>query len=232
MAVNLGAGSSFDVTGDEIKAVNHGLALPSGFDLPLPAPIPIITTDYHRHFPNPGNSEYSKEIMTKGLLPKSRLISFLWLNNQKLDVVEVEKVATLYIKEASMEGVNHDIAFAQMILETGYMKFTGDVSDTQNNYCGLGAIGNGEPGLSFPDVETGIRAHIQHLKAYASTDSIKNKLVDMRFGIVKRGSAKTIQELTGRWAEDPHYDQKLDYLLKKIYAGTDVLKKKTSILFD
>jgi hypothetical protein len=230
--INLGAGSAVDPSGDEVKLVSHGVPLPAGYVLPVHETLPVISTDYHNHFPNPRSFQHSEDIMTKGLLPKSRLVSFLYLNNQHLSLEEIEKIATLYIKESAIEGVNHDIAFIQMCLETGYLKFTGDVSKIQNNFCGLGAIGNGVPGLSFPTVEEGIRAHIQHLKAYASHDTLKTALVDARFGVVKRGSAQNIHDLTGRWAVDPLYGKKIDRLLTTIYTGAHIHRNKTSILFD
>lgn len=219
--------------GDTIKVISHPLNLPPGFNISsnitTAAPVSI---DYGKRYVNPAKFELPKKIMTKGLLPKERMVSFLWLYNDKLDIRDVEKLADLYIKEAAVEGVNHDIAYAQMLLETGYLKYGGDVRKEQNNFCGLGAIGNGVPGLSFYSIEDGVRAHIQHLKAYASTDSLAGKKVDDRFGKIKRGTATEIQHLTGRWATDPYYDQKLQKLIQLIFEGYIPPKKKTSVLFD
>ena len=44
-------------------------------------------------------------------------------------------------------------------------------------------------GVSYPDVRTGIRAQVQHLKAYASDESLNQDCVDTRFDMVKRCSA-------------------------------------------
>ncbi len=68
--------------------------------------------------------------------------------------------------EAIQEGVNPDLAFIQMCHETGFLRFDGTVDKSQNNYCGLGATGNGVKGSTFLDQKEGVRAHIQHLKAY------------------------------------------------------------------
>jgi hypothetical protein len=54
-----------------------------------------------------------------------------------------------------------------MMLETGNLSFKGDVSASQNNFAGLGATGRHVPGESFPDVATGVKAHLQHLLLYA-----------------------------------------------------------------
>jgi len=96
-----------------------------------------------------------------------------------------------------------------MLHETNWLKFGGDVQPRQNNFAGLGVTGGGVAGLSFPDVRTGALAHVQHLKAYGSTAPVVANLVDPRFRYVKRGSAPTLKSLTGRWAMDPNYGDKL-----------------------
>ncbi len=165
---------------------------------------------------------YSKKLMGDGLLSAKRLASFLWFNNPKVEVGKALELAEKYIKEAKTEGINHDIAFSQMCLETGFLKFTGDVCVSQFNYCGLGATGNKEPGLTFSTMEEGVRAHIQHLKAYGSNDSLNTPLLYNRFRFVKRGSAPDFHALTGKWATDPLYGKKLESLLKRMYSGSYV----------
>jgi hypothetical protein len=82
----------------------------------------------------------------------------------------------------------------------------------------LGAIGDAEPGLSFGTLRDGVRAHIQHLKAYASTDTLRMQKVDARFDYVQRGSAKNYFDLTGKWAVDPKYGTKLQSILERLYS--------------
>lgn len=236
--ISLGAGSTGkpEVTGNksnpEITLIQHNLSLPPGFSFNESGTLPVISTDYHEiHFVRK-SFDLPKDIMSKGQLPKNRMSSFLWLNNQKLELEEVDQVVDLYIKESALEGVNHDIAFVQMILETGYLRFTGDVLRVQNNFCGLGAVGNGERGLYFNSIEEGIRAHVQHLKAYASKEPLKNDPVSQRIKYVNRGSAINFHDLTGKWATDPLYGKKIDLLLNRIYDGVVLKQKPTSILFD
>jgi hypothetical protein len=112
----------------------------------------------------------------------------------------IDDFCTLVLDEAQQEGVRAELAFAQMILETGWLQFGGSVQVGQCNFGGLGATGPMVGGASFPDVQTGIRALIQHLKAYGSTDELVNECVDPRFGNVTRGIAPTVEELNGRWA--------------------------------
>ena len=75
------------------------------------------------------------------------------------------------------------------------MKFGGDVKKDQYNFAGIGAIGGGSSGAKFDSIRIGIRAHVQHLKAYASKEALKQPVVDPRFQYVKRGSAEYVQWL-------------------------------------
>ena len=104
------------------------------------------------------------------------------------------------IAEASYEGVRPEVLFAQVMVETGWLRFGGSVSADQCNFGGLGSTGNGVAGASFDSVGIGLRAQTQHLKAYASTDPLLGDCVDPRFSMVKRGSAKYLTQLNGKWA--------------------------------
>ncbi len=112
----------------------------------------------------------------------------------------VAKLVKYFWEEGAAEGVRGDIALAQSIHETGWFQFGNLVKPDQYNFAGLGATGPGHPGNKFPDARTGIRAQIQHLKAYASTASLKQTCVDVRFDYVQRGCAPTIAGLSGKWA--------------------------------
>ena len=104
------------------------------------------------------------------------------------------------IAEASFEGVRPEVLFAQVMIETGWLRFGGSVSAGQCNYGGLGSTGSGVAGASFDSVGIGLRAQTQHLKAYASTDPLLGDCVDPRFSMVKRGSAQYLTQLNGKWA--------------------------------
>ena len=81
------------------------------------------------------------------------------------------------------------------MLETGWLTFKGDVNISQFNFAGLGATGNKKKGFSFSTVRRGIRAQVQHLKAYSSKAPLKNACVDPRFKYVKRGTAAYVEWL-------------------------------------
>ncbi len=107
----------------------------------------------------------------------------------------IETFCQMYYDEATAEGVRPEVAFAQTMKETGFLQYGGDASIEQFNFAGLGTTGNGVPGNSYPDVQTGIRAQIQHLKAYATSDALNQECVDDRYGYVKKGSAPYVQWL-------------------------------------
>jgi Mannosyl-glycoprotein endo-beta-N-acetylglucosaminidase len=95
-----------------------------------------------------------------------RLMAFLETRNKSLDD-KFSTIAADYARIGDELQIRWDVAFFQMLLETGNLTFTGDVSAKQNNFAGLGATGKHEPGESFPDVSTGVKAHLQHLLMYA-----------------------------------------------------------------
>lgn len=159
-----------------------------------------------------------QHIMSSGRLNAAQLATFVIVTAADGDAARAARLAPLYIAEAQREGVNHDIAFAQMILETGFLQFKGLVSPQMNNFCGLGATSPKQTGHVFPDEQTGIRAHIQHLKAYASKEPLAGELIDPRYHFVTpKGKAPTIDALTGTWAQDPQYAAKIKSLLKRMY---------------
>jgi hypothetical protein len=143
-------------------------------------------------------------------------------------------LAKYFILEGKNEGVRGDIAFAQSCLETGNFKFGGDVKPEQNNFAGLGAIGGGDAGNSFKTPQEGIRAQIQHLKAYASTEPLNLACADTRFNLVSpRGCAEFVEWLgiqenpKGKgWAAGADYGAKILTILKAMEA-VDMPKNET-----
>ena len=156
-------------------------------------------------------------IMGTGLIKPEDLSDFLLYTNPRAEKGFVENLANLYAEEAAIEGVNHDTAFAQMCLETGFLRFGGLVTPDMYNFCGLGATGPGVPGNRFPDPRTGVRAHIQHLKAYATDTPLKQELVDPRYHYVRYGSSPAIKGLAGTWAADLLYAEKINGILERLY---------------
>lgn len=107
----------------------------------------------------------------------------------------IESFCQIYIEEAKAEGIRPEVPFVQTMKETGFLQYGGDASIEQFNFAGLGTTGGGVPGNSYPDVRTGVRAQIQHLKAYATDVPLSQQCVDDRYEYVQKGSAPYVQWL-------------------------------------
>jgi hypothetical protein len=156
-------------------------------------------------------------IMGQGQVSPHALAAFLVSVNPGAEKNFTEDLAAFYVEEGAAEGVNHDVAFAQMCLETWYLRFGNLVKPEMNNFCGLGAIGPGQPGEWFPTPRIGVRAQIQHLKAYATTEPLNQELVDPRYKWVRYGASPEIKGLAGAWAADPKYAEKIGSILTRLY---------------
>lgn len=139
------------------------------------------------------------EIMGKAKASAQQMALFARSKNAEpqLPACSLEQLAQFFLEEGEAEGVRGDVAFAQSLHETGFFKYGGIVLPTQNNYAGIGALNGNATGqaATFPDPRTGVRAQIQHLKAYASTEPLVNACVDPRFSLVTRGSAPYVEWL-------------------------------------
>lgn len=158
-------------------------------------------------------------IMGASSVEPDHLVSFFMRENPDGDPLKVRRMAAYYWEEGLAEGVCPEIAFAQMCLETGFLRFGGLVTEDMNNFCGLGSLGANQSGNSFPDERTGVRAHIQHLKGYATAEPLAKELVDVRYRYISpKGKAPTIYSLAGTWASDPRYGEKLDGILSRLFS--------------
>ena len=139
------------------------------------------------------------------------------------DAPTIEKFCQIYVEEAKAEGIKVEVAFMQAMVETGWLKFGGAVQISQYNFAGIGALDGGAQGATFKTVREGVRAQIQHLKAYANEKPLNNTQVDPRFHLVKRGSAKYVEWLGQRenpngygWATAEDYGYKILRLIKEL----------------
>jgi hypothetical protein len=160
-----------------------------------------------------------EHILGRGAIESEKLASFLRKKNPAIEEPFAHEFSKIYIEEALLEGVNSDVAFSQMCLETGFFAFGGLVTPDMNNFAGLGSIGPGQEGERFPTPRIGVRAQIQHLKAYATEEPPNQPLVDTRYRWVRYGSAPTIHGLAGSWAADKEYGKKLKTILDNLYAA-------------
>lgn len=128
-----------------------------------------------------------------------------------------------YLTFGEYYGIRGDIAFAQAMHETDYLRFTGVVKPEQNNFAGIGATGPDNPGASFATPREGVLAHLQHLYAYATNENLPKEypLIDPRFNLVNRGSAATWVDLNGKWAvPGDNYGQSILGLYEKMVKST------------
>ncbi len=167
----------------------------------------------------PGQIE---QIISNGNTSELQLQLFL-KNNNETAITQFPDLPKLYREEATIEGINHDIAFCQMCLETGFLHFGTDIKPQQNNFAALGGVGGGAEGASFPSARIGVRAHIQHLKAYASLEPLVQQEVDPRFRFVTRGVAPSVHQLSGRWSADLDYGIKITAILRRLYESANLL---------
>lgn len=161
----------------------------------------------------------SRNIMAPGTVTAQELADFFITQNPAIDREEIKQMAALYVYEGLEEGVNYALAFSQMCLETGYLRFGNLVTPEMHNYCGLGAMDAEHPGEMFPTMQLGIRAHIQHLQAYGTTEDqkLKKELVDPRYSWVhKTKFTQDLWGLSGTWATDPEYANKINTIICKL----------------
>jgi hypothetical protein len=139
--------------------------------------------------------------------------------------VPVEYLAAYFVFEGDAEGLSGDIAFAQSVVETGWFSFpeSGQVTPSHNNFAGIGACDGGTCGVArFRSARIGVRAQIQHLRAYADPtvthDNLAYPLESPRFDLVNpKGRAPNWEDLGGsdgvnpgvNWASDPDYGSKI-----------------------
>jgi len=139
----------------------------------------------------------------------------------------IETFCKIIVEEANAEGVKAEVVFGQIMHETGYLQFGGSVAPEQYNFCGLGAVSSTERGYAFPNVRTGIRAEVQHLKGYASKEALKNECVDPRFKYIERGCAPYVQYLGINenpshkgWATSVNYGEKIMKVINSLPSSS------------
>ena len=176
-----------------------------------------------------GNAVVKTPIMGRGSATAEKLASlyrrnavypsYYGHNSKDCSVDTIDKFCNIYIEECRAEGVRPEVAFCQAMLETGWLSYRYDVKRSQFNFAGIGATGGGKRGNSFRTVRLGIRAQVQHLKAYASCSGLNNPCVDPRYRYVDRGKCTYVEWLGikenpyhGGWAAAGNYG----YILMKI----------------
>jgi N-acetylmuramoyl-L-alanine amidase/PKD repeat protein len=135
------------------------------------------------------------------------------------------RLAPIYIEYGKLFNMRADIVWAQMIHETGFLEYTGDVAPEQNNFAGIGATGGGVPGNSFATEELGIIAQYAHLAWYYYPGHI-NEYCSSEYDPRHFGDTHTrytgdtsLSHLNGRWAPGSTYTNKIIIYSNEIIDG-------------
>lgn len=163
-----------------------------------------------------------------------RLMAFLQSRNPRVDH-RYDNLAEIYAAEGRRLKIRWDYAFFHMLLETGDLSFMrsptepGPVAPSQNNFADIGAAGPGIPGESFPDIVSGVRAHLEHLIVYAGATisaPVAKRTKDVQnWGVLKPwlkelGRKVTFSDLALRWAMGQEsYVKALARLASEFYAS-------------
>lgn len=164
-----------------------------------------VTLEQMTAYFNRSGKEYPADILGEGGAP------------------DIETFCQIYMEEAENEGVRTEVAFAQTMKETGWLQYGGDAKISQFNFAGLGTTGNGVPGNQFSDVREGVRAQIQHLKAYATDVELSYACVDDRYSYVAKGCAPYVEWLGQQenpegygWATGENYGYDIVEMIKEM----------------
>lgn len=148
----------------------------------------------------------------------------------------IEDFCGILVEEANAEGMRAEVVFAQSMLETGWLQYGGDSSADQFNFAGLGTTGGGVKGIYFTDVRTGIRAQVQHLKAYACSEELNLECVDERFDLVARETAPYVEWLGiqenpygAGWAAGEDYGYKIRRILADLKGTEYTMPEEESV---
>jgi hypothetical protein len=171
----------------------------------------------------------SRQIMARGSVTPEGVAAYLRSLNRPVDGARLRNLINTYIYEAGIEGVNHDIAIAQMLYATDFLR---NQRMATHNYAGFiinGSRLNGRPWNGrFDDMRTGVRAHIQHLKGYASRERPSGTLVDPRYHILVNlgylGNVRAFDLLCRRWSENPEYGNRINRILDDLWHFSGVYR--------
>jgi len=160
--------------------------------------------------PSDEGVHYSNAIMGTSTLSAEAMAAHLRSANPNVTEEYALQMANAYLTYGAYYGIRGDIAFFQAMLETGNLKFGGEVDASYNNFCGMKAHGDTEDKyeyVKFATLEEGVEAHLQHIYCYASVEPIPEgrELLDPRFYDWLRGKSSTWEGLSGVWAQ-PGYD--------------------------
>jgi hypothetical protein len=188
-----------------------------------PAPTPGAATPQRQTTQIEGTGSLSKNVIVDYILQMSK--------NSKTPPERdfVDKIVGQYISEAAREGINHDIAIAQMCYAT--QNLTNRQRLASFNFAGLDTsrgISYYGDGSGYKTWEDGVKAHIEHLKGYASSTPPNQPVVNRRYEILKEkeiiGTIKTLDALCVTWApQNKDYGNSIAEILRELYRNQSTI---------
>ena len=172
-----------------------------------------------------GSSSMGKDAFVKAFAAKIQgNYPQVYRSDAKYGATTPEAFATATWNAAASEGVRPEVLAAQIGNETGWLRFGGIVNANQCNFGGLGALDGNANGnaATFKNVQEGLLAQAQHLKAYSSKAALSQACVDPRFHLVNRGVAPYLED----YGADGHGG--LVWASNRLY-GRDLLSAMRSI---
>ena len=150
----------------------------------------------------------------QGYLTQAAVVDYMQKHSRASH--NISALVSAYFKIAKEEGVNHEIALAQMWHATRALSHNALLKN--NNYAGL--VKSRTFDGTFRNSDMGVRAHIQHLKGYASKDRPK-PIVDPRYQILVTngylGKGDTLEKLSAYWSQSKEYEANIVKILEDLY---------------
>ena len=143
----------------------------------------------------------------------------------KNDNAEFINLSELYYKLSVERGINPAVSYAQFAHETGFLykvKSAAGLDASYHNPCGLKVPQGGgdydkNAHMRFKTWHDGISAHLDHLALYAGAKGYpRENTLDPRHFPYLLGTAKTVEELSGKWAPSQSYGDKLKIYIKEM----------------
>lgn len=144
-----------------------------------------------------------------------------WARKKEATKLFIDLAPSFY-EISNKAGVNPLVTYCQSAKETGYMKFAGVLNASYFNTCGLKTKDGGgdkDPHAHqrFKSWNEGIQAQVDHLALYAGAPGYpKPGTPDPRHFPFIKGTATTVQALSGKWAPAADYGTSIINLISEL----------------
>ena len=186
----------------------------------LESKFPYIADEVNKRL-NSSNSSPSSAISILGKPTATVEQMEAWAKSKNANQLFID-LAPIFYEESVKAGVNPIVTYCQSAKETGYMRFGGVLNASFKNPCGLktnagGSDTNPNAHQRFNTWEEGIRAQVDHLALYAGAPGYpKPGTPDPRHFPYLKGTAKTVEELGGKWAPSASYGTDIAKMVKEL----------------